>query len=313
VNDALVPFKPREIIAQPLDVERLIARWTEGRSPQTVRAYSNDLRQFAVWAGRPSAGEAMAWILGASHGEANEIAHQYKSAMVDSGLASNTVNRRLAALRSIVSLGQRFGMIPWSLSVDGMKVEALRDVAGPGTDALATALRKAGAHPSAAKAARDTAIIRVIHDLALRRAELSRLLVSDLDVKQGKLRVLGKGKREKIPRTLPPRTMAALKAWLKQRSKQPAHALPDLFLNFHRGQQKGLAGNGLYYVFTTEYGLKPHGVRHTSITVGYQQTKDPHKVMQHARHSSIDMTMHYVDAQVDAGGEVARIVSETLS
>ncbi|MFZ0853576.1 MAG: hypothetical protein WAO08_30820 [Hyphomicrobiaceae bacterium] len=42
----LVPLKPG-LMPWPSDVQRLIQRWQEGRSPHTVRAYGRDLAHFA--------------------------------------------------------------------------------------------------------------------------------------------------------------------------------------------------------------------------------------------------------------------------
>jgi hypothetical protein len=38
----LVPFNHGLVAPRTLDADRLIERWREGRSPQTLRAYSND-------------------------------------------------------------------------------------------------------------------------------------------------------------------------------------------------------------------------------------------------------------------------------
>ena len=48
---ALVPFNHGQVVPRPLDADRLIERWREGRSKQTLRAYSNDLRHFSDWLG----------------------------------------------------------------------------------------------------------------------------------------------------------------------------------------------------------------------------------------------------------------------
>jgi integrase/recombinase XerC len=227
--------------------------------------------------------------------------------MLDDGLAPATVNRRLSALRSIVR-------ISWSLEIDGVKGKAYRDTAGPGVDGV-TAVKRQAKHASSAKAARDVAIIRVLFDLALRRGEVAGLDLAHFDARAGRLSVLGKGRREREWRTLPPRTLAALKTWLRNRGKKPG----PLFVNFHHAN-KGLdrlEGNGIYYIVRSlankaEITARPHGVRHTSITTGLDRTRDPRKVRQHARHASMDTTMLYDDARADFAGEVARIVSEAL-
>jgi integrase/recombinase XerC len=300
---------------RPLDADVLIARWQEGRSPHTARAYGRDLAHFAHWAEAAAPGEAITRLLTGSMGEANERVHAYRGAMLDAGLAPATVNRRLSALRSIVQLGRTFGLISWSLEIDGVKSKAYRDTKGPGVDGVTAVKRQAAKHASPAKAARDVAIIRVLFDLALRRGEVAGLDLDHFDARAGRLSVLGKGRREREWRTLPPRTRAALRAWLKQRGKKPG----PLFINFHHANTglDRLQGNGIYHIVRSladkaEITARPHGVRHTSITTGLDRTRDPRKVRQHARHASMDTTMLYDDARADFAGEVARVVSEAL-
>jgi integrase/recombinase XerC len=105
---AAVPTGHGSLAPRPLETERLIERWREGRSPQTLRAYSNDLRHFAGWL---STAQAVMALLGKPQGEANEIVRAYRSAMSDQGLSPGTINRRLSALRSLVALGRRLQKI----------------------------------------------------------------------------------------------------------------------------------------------------------------------------------------------------------
>jgi hypothetical protein len=64
-----------------LDAEHLIERWKEGRSPQTLRAYVNDLNSFAAWMKAQSVGAAINAMLAAGQGEANEIVRTYRSSL----------------------------------------------------------------------------------------------------------------------------------------------------------------------------------------------------------------------------------------
>jgi integrase/recombinase XerC len=270
------------------DVERLIERWQEGRSPHTVRAYGRDLGHFAGWSEAATPGEAINRLLTASMGEANERLYAYRGAMLDTGLAPATVNRRLSALRSIVQLGRTFGLITWSLEVDGVKSRAYRDTAGPGLDGVTAVKRQAARHKSPAKAARDVAIVRILFDLALRRSEVAGLDLEHVDIRANRLWVLGKGRKEREAMTMPPRTLNALKAWLKHRGKQPG----PLFTNFHPANKGGLdrlEANGIYWVVRSlgtqvDITVRPHGLRHSSITTGLERVKDPRKVQKHGRH-----------------------------
>ena len=203
----------------------------------------------------------------------------------------------------------------WSLEIDGVKTKAFRDTAGPGLEGVTAVKRQAAKHRSPAKAARDVAIIRVLFDLALRRGEVAALDLRDLDLRASRLWIKGKGRREREAITLPPRTVAALKAWLRHRGREPG----PLFINFHHANEGlgRLAPNGIYWVVRSlgaevEVSARPHGFRHSSITTGLERVKEPRKVQKHGRHASMDTTMIYDDALSDFAGEVAKVVSEAL-
>jgi integrase len=59
--------------------------------------------------------------------------------------------------------------------------------------------------------------------------------------------------------------------------------------------------------------LRPHGVRHSSITTGLNLVNDPRAVQRHARHASLETTMIYDDAKEDLGSQVSKRISEALA
>jgi integrase/recombinase XerC len=177
----LVPLTPG-LTPWPYDLERLIERWREGRSPQTLRAYTSDLQYFARWMRAPSAGSAIEALLRTGQGDANELVRAYRSAMVDRGVAPATVNRRLSALRLLVALGKEFGYVTFDLSTKSVRSEAYRDTRGPERDVMAALLEYAKSQPHAAKAARDIAIFLLLgYGRALRRADVVSLDLEHFD------------------------------------------------------------------------------------------------------------------------------------
>jgi integrase/recombinase XerC len=72
-----------------------------------------------------------------------------------------------------VKVARRLGPIVWELDVPGPKMEPYRDTTGPGAPGwkamIATA--KAEAADGKPKTARDLALVRLLHDQALRRGE----------------------------------------------------------------------------------------------------------------------------------------------
>jgi integrase/recombinase XerC len=235
--------------------------------------------------------------------------------MLERGLAPATVNRRLAAVRSLVALARTLGMVPWELSVAGVRSEAYRDTAGPGKRGTKRLL-DAAASRTDAKGVRDYAILRLLHDLALRRKEVAGLDLGDLDRQAGTLAVLGKGKREKVRLTLPGPTAEALRAWLAVR---PGDASPDapLFTNFDRahkgsGRLTGKAIHQTVRALGNAVGLQvwPHALRHRGITAALDASRgDVRAAQRYSRHANLATLLKYDDNRADLGAALARKVA----
>jgi len=132
---------------------------------------------------------------------------------------------------------------------------------------------------------RDAAVIRVLLDTGLRLAELANLrydlredLGSDVDLDFHRLRVVGKGRRERFV-GITNRTVAAIDRYLRARANHPSATLPCLWLGRkgrftqsgigqmvrNRGRRAGLGDL-----------VHPHLLRHTfahrQLTAGMQET-----------------------------------------
>src|SRR5438094_1714478 len=161
--------------------ERLAAAFLAGRSPQTLRAYGHDLADFAACTGASGVAAAAARLLAGGHGLANETVLHFRNQLQQRGLGPATINRRLAAVRSLVKLARTLGLIPWVLEVEGLRTEAYRDTRGPGQAGFCKLLESLAGRADG-KAVRDRALLRLLYDLGLRRAEVVGLDVEDLDL-----------------------------------------------------------------------------------------------------------------------------------
>lgn len=111
---------------------------------------------------------------------------------------------------------------------------------------------------------RDHALILLLADTGMRRAECAGLTVSDVDLDERVAHVLGKGRR---PRNCPigRRTVQALDRYVRARSKRPDAYRSELWLG-HAGP---MTDSGIYQVVrerAVEAGLgplSPHQFRHT--------------------------------------------------
>jgi integrase/recombinase XerC len=316
-DDTLNPLLPVLLPTEPVTSDpvsaaaRLLSAFLAGRSPATVRGYAADMRDFAAFCSSPTAKHAAARLLGSGPGAANELALHYKAHLVGRGMAANTVNRRLAALRSLVKLARTLGLVGWALEVEGVPSRSYRDTAGPGVPVFRRMIARLGGRTDA-KGVRDRAVLRLLFDLALRRKEVVGLDVGDLDLKAGTVAVLGKGRAEKARLTLPASTQAALEAWLAVRGS----AAGPLFTSLDRAQKgDGRLTGGAVYALVRRLGeaegvkVRPHGLRHSAVTAALDAGLDVRQVRRFSRHARLDTLLVYDDNRNDLAGDVARRVA----
>ena len=296
-----------------LAITSLVQAFLAGRSIRTLAAYCGDLEDFRAFLAVPSLDDAATALL-VNQGNGNAIALAYRASLLDRRLAPATVNRRLAALRSLVKVARLLGRVSWALDVESVKSARYRDTRGPGTQGVRRMLDQL-ARRRDRKAVRDTALVRLLYDVALRRAELLALNLGDVDLAAGVVRIVGKGRREPESITLPAPTMAALAMWIGIRGPFPG----ALFVNLDPAR-KGhrLTGTGLYRVVRrlgAQVGVqtRPHGLRHAGITEALERTGgNLRAAARFSRHRDWRTLAIYDDNREDVAGKVAALVADAL-
>lgn len=294
----------------------IIQAWLQGRNPLTLAAYRADLEALRVFLNMPTVDKAAAYLMENGPGHANHLAGAFRAYLLEQqALAPATVNRRLAALRSLVRVAGMLGKVTWRLDVPAVRSESYRETSGPGRDVvwqiIADLNRKADPISR-----RNLALVRCLYDLGLRRGEAVALDVADLNLEAGTVKVKGKGRTEKTPLTLPHSTAAALSAWLAVRGSSSGPLFTALSYNA-RGQR--LTGRGVACIMRRlgepqGVHLRPHGIRHTAITDALDATNgDVRAVQRFSRHKSLAILSRYDDNRQDLGGEVARMIADRMA
>lgn len=117
------------------------------------------------------------------------------------------------------------------------------------------------------RARRDTAIIRLLVDTGMRRSEMASILVENVKLDAGELRVEGKGKQGRIV-PFGSKAAAALDRYLRVRAQHPNAVDPHLWLGWN-GHSGPTTPKGIYQVVrdrAAEAGLPgvyTHLFRHT--------------------------------------------------
>lgn len=300
----------------------LLAAFYARRSPRTREAYASDLRDFALHVGGGEPRDVIGWLRLLSGPQANLVALAWRTSMVERRLAPATVNRRLTCLRSLTALLRTVGAIPWTLEVEGERASRVRDTRGPAGDGVKALLATARSHRDPWKATRDVAILRLIHDLALRREEVVSIDLEhvDLDSDPAEVLIKGKGETARERLSLPDPTKDALVTWIAKRGDFPG---PLFLVGDRRRRRHGiverLSGEGVRLILGALSAqallprVRPHGLRHAAITTALDITNgDLRRVQRFSRHADIRTLQVYDDNRTDLGGEVAKLVAARL-
>jgi integrase/recombinase XerC len=302
----------------------ILTAWLSGRSPRTVTAYRFDATDFARFIGADGPAAGVEALIAGGPGVANRLALAYRNDMMDNRrLSSATIARRLAALRSLVKLARQVGRVSWSIDIQSPRVTAYRETEGPGRTGWHKIQAKAGEptkHDSTGKAAkRNLALVRLMHDLALRRGEAIGMNLNDVffdgEDGKGKIRITGKGRRESELLSLTSRSASnALRDWIEARGTEPG----PLFCRLDRAAKsqhlERISGDAVCRMvrslsrrarLTQE--ARPHGLRHQAITRALDlENGNVRAVRKFSRHVSIETLMRYDDNRQDLGGDISR-------
>jgi site-specific recombinase XerD len=277
-------------------------------SPHTQRAYTTAVGGYLEWL--------------AAHDESwaqprRPALRAYLATLAD-GHAKTSVAQRLAAIRSFYRFTTRAGLTtgdPWAaiatprlprrlprvLEVDQVErmlavVDEELDREGPSDRSLAIALR-------------DRALVETAYAAGLRISELAAATVGSLDLRRGEIRVIGKGRKERIGLLGRP-ARRALAAYLEDgrpallaiatargRGMDGTRTPDALFLN-HHGEPLGVRGlrfrlDRLRVAAGLPAGVSPHTLRHSFATHLLDGGADLRVVQELLGHENLTTTQIY--------------------
>lgn len=304
-------------------VEDVLDAWLAGRNPNTLRGYRFDLTDFARFLKikGPDPAAAIETLLSAGPGQGNRIALAYRAHLLGRQLAPATVARRIAALRSLVKLGRQLGRINWTLDVEGPRTRSYRDTRGPGLEGWRRIRSKALQLADQVDGKRNLAIIRLLHDLALRRGEVVRMDLRDVDLDAGdwgEVTIIGKGRTEPERISLNRPTCDALRAWIEARGPKAGPLFIRLDPATSPAMLERLSGDAVERMvkrLSRRAGLSrpaaPHGLRHQGVTRALDLANgDVRRVRKFSRHAKLDTLLLYDDNRRDEAGTIARLLGD---
>ncbi len=301
---------------------RVLAARLAGSPATTRRAIVGDLCDFAEWAGRGRVEIVGVELLLGDRGLVLEAVSHYRADMMDRGLSSATIARRLSSLRSIVAKAHEIGVVDFELPKPKVAAEPRRARPTPSVADVGRVVSSLSA-TTAPRAIRDLALVRLMAATALRRESVVALDVRDVDLEKGRVFVrVNKGKRTVEAggeeHSIPSPVVAALRLWKECRERDGSwEPSAPLFTGFRRGAKalERLHGRGLARALErlgrrAGVDLQPHGLRRWAVTTGASLGFDLETLRALARHRSVKTTEKAYLERHDS--ETAASVSEKL-
>ena len=296
-------------------------RLNRNASAHTVRAYESDVSQYLIFLGK--ARDCWVSELTPEHLTADSV-RTHVAELGRAGEARSSVARKVSALRTFVRYLRREGYLehdPTALTVAPRREQTLP------VHLTEQDMVKLLEQPDATQplGRRDRAILELFYASGLRLSELESLDLDSVDLSGRMLRVMGKGRKERM---LPFNQAAerAIRAWLRDRAdveRRAQNAEPGsnpstkdgrrgsgtaarraksadraaLFVNYRGTRLTGRSIDRLLrkYVaqFSTQSGISPHALRHSFATHLLQRGADLRTIQELLGHSRISTTQRY--------------------
>ncbi|MCX5701880.1 MAG: tyrosine recombinase XerC [Candidatus Omnitrophica bacterium] len=216
---------------------------------------------------------------------------KYLAVLKEKNLGARTVNRRLSSLRSFFKFLLRDGYLKTNptLSLSSPKQE--KHLPSFLTEDEVTKLIEA-ALPKDERGMRDRAILETFYSTGMRISELVGLDVKDIDFIGGVVKVMGKGKKERIA-PIGDVAVSRIRAYLEARKKQSE----ALFLNKsgRRITDRGVRNIVKKYLkmASIKQGVSAHTLRHSFATHLLNRGADLRSVQELLGHANLSSTQIY--------------------
>lgn len=261
-----------------------------GASTHTLRSYASDLDQFASYfeAAEEGAPELEQLDL--------VLLREWLASLYDSGLEPVTIRRKLASLRAMFKFLLLEGMIDRNVTTR-LRIPKTGQRLPSVMSAEKTGQLLDGATVMAKE--RDLALLEVMYGCGLRVGELVGIDLGDIDLREGWLRVRGKGNKE---REVPVAEMAAqaVQGYLAVWSGLPGEKA--LFLN----SQGGRLGDREVRRIVKKYAMlavgdssvHPHSFRHAYATHLLSDGADLRAIQELLGHARLSTTQKYTQVSL---------------
>jgi len=274
-------------MSDPLSAFLTYLSLEKAASPHTLRSYRSDLCEFRTFVGPE---KPLKQVDG-------RMVRAYLAHLHSRGLDASSVARKLAALRSWFRFLVRRRVLARNVA---------REIRGPRLGRKLVSFLPIdeaqvlvdGKAVGGAARERDVAILELLYATGLRVSELTALDMDDVDRAGQTVRVLGKGRKERIV-PFGDRAARALDAYLGQRAERRG----TLFANQRGSRLSARAVHAIVRKSAVAAGIarrvSPHTLRHTFATHLLDAGADLRVIQELLGHSRLSTTQRYTHVGAD--------------
>lgn len=316
-NEIIPTGAPATLVANQVtdslspDLEAAVRTWLEREvalgdpREDTIKTYTSQLNHWLRWCNSRNLNPAAV-----TQADVEIFRHE----LIQAGMKSSSIAVKLTVIRRFYQVAMNRGLIAINPAVD-VRPPITREAQSEQKHLTAGQAELLIMHlpdPDSIKGLRDRAIISLMLLEGLRRVEIKRANVEDIEDVEGGVRILVHGKRKDgyiFPRE---DTVAAISAYLAARGNVSAEetiihhrqvSVTPMFVSVRkngrgRGRISRIGLNSVIDGYLSKAGLKRkrvscHALRHTCGTLLYDVTKDIRAVQDTLRHENISTSAVY--------------------
>ena len=263
-------------------------------SKHTVKAYQNDLRSFSAFCESTYAQNEIRMV------HYPQI-RSWIVALVEQGISNNTINRKISSLKSFYKFLQKTKQIDLNPLAKHKALKVAKRIQNPFSESEISQVITHLAAKDDFESVRNKLIVELFYSTGIRRAELIGIQLSDVNLSEKLMKVLGKRNKERFVPLLPS-VIKTITRYLEL--KKEVQSDTSFFMITRKGNK--LYETLVYRVInsyfsnvSTKEKKSPHLLRHSFATHLLNEGADLNSVKELLGHASLASTQIYTHNSID--------------
>lgn len=263
-------------------------------SKHTVKAYQNDLSSFRTFCESAFAQNEIRMV------HYSQI-RSWIVTLVEQGVSNNTINRKISSLKSFYKFLQKTKQIDLNPLAKHKALKVAKRIQNPFSESEITQVITHLAVKDDFESVRNKLIVELFYSTGIRRAELIGIQLSDVNLSEKLMKVLGKRNKERFVPLLPS-VIKTITRYLEL--KKEVQSDTSFFMITRKGNKLYetlvyRVVNSYFSNVSTKEKKSPHLLRHSFATHLLNEGADLNSVKELLGHASLASTQIYTHNSID--------------